>query len=213
MSLSHQPKQPMVYLQLGHIDLSQGQNEKARHHYAQALRLQPELVDALLSMGQLCLSEGQQDEAIRWYERAVDVQPKRADAYLQLGELYFRKGELAQAQSWYEKTLSVTRGRFTYIASLKAGVCALQLGDPQGAEQHLRRASEAEPTAWRPLYRLACAESQQGDVEAALGALEAAAANGFANAPRLQSDACLRLLAPEPRFQVLVSTLGGGTPR
>ncbi|RLB49564.1 MAG: hypothetical protein DRH23_06255, partial [Deltaproteobacteria bacterium] len=139
--------------------------------------------------------------------------PKRAKAYLQLAELYFHKNELAEARSWYEKTLLVEPGNYTYIASLKAGVCALRLGDPHGAEQHLRRASESDPRQWQPLYRLACAESQQGDVEAALRALEAAAAKGFADVSTLQGDACLRPLAAEPRFQILVRTLGGGAQR
>ena len=106
-----------------------------------------------------------------------------------------------------------SRVRAAAIASLRAGVCALGLGDPHGAEQHLRRASESDPTQWQPLYRLACAESQQGDVEAALGALEAAAAKGFADVSTLQRDACLRPLAAEPRFQILVRTLGGGAQR
>ncbi|MBW2719908.1 MAG: sulfatase-like hydrolase/transferase [Deltaproteobacteria bacterium] len=212
-SLAHEPKQPGVYLQLGNIDLSQGRNESARRHYAQAHELLPGLVDPILKMGQVDFREGQWDEAIRWYKRAIDVEPKSADAYLLLAELYFRKSELAEARSWYEKTLLVEPGNYTYIASLKAGVCALRLGDPHGAEQHLRRASESDPRQWQPLYRLACAESQQGDVEAALRALEAAAAKGFADVSTLQGDACLRPLAAEPRFQILVRTLGGGAQR
>lgn len=212
-SLSLQPKQPKVYLRLGDIDFSQGRNESARGHYAQALELLPDLVDANLAMGRLNLREGRRDEAVRWYKRAVDADPKRAEAYLQLAELYFHKNELAEARSWYEKTLLVEPGNYTYIASLKAGVCALGLGDPHGAEQHLRRASESDPRQWQPLYRLACAESQQGDVEAALRALEAAAAKGFADVSTLQGDACLRSLAAQPRFQILVRTLGGGAQR
>ena len=212
-SLSLQPKQPKVYLRLGDIDFSQGRNESARGHYAQALELLPDLVDANLAMGRLNLREGRRDEAVRWYKRAVDADPKRAEAYLQLAELYFHKNELAEARSWYEKTLLVEPGNYTYMASLRAGVCALRLGDPHGAEQHLRRASESDPRQWQPLYRLACAESQQGDVEAALRALEAAAAKGFADVSTLQGDACLRPLAAEPRFQTLVRTLGGGAQR
>ena len=212
-SLAHEPKQPEIYLQLGRMDFSQGRNESARRHYAQALELLPDLVDAILFMGDVDSREDQWDGAIRWYKRAIDVEPKRADAYLRLGELYFRKGELAEARSWYEKILLVAPRNYTYIASLRAGVCALGLGDPHGAEQHLRRASESDPTQWRPLYRLACAESRQGDVEAALRALEAAAAKGFADVSTLQRDACLRPLAAEPRFQILVRTLGGGAQR
>jgi tetratricopeptide (TPR) repeat protein len=195
------------------MDFLQGRNESARRHYAQALELLPDLVDAILFMGDVDSREDQWEGAIRSYKRAIDLEPKRADAYLRLGELYFRKGELAEARSWYERVLLVAPRSYTYIASLKAGVCALGLGDPHGAEQHLRRASESEPTQWEPLYRLACAESQQGDVEAALRALEAAAAKGFADVSTLQRDACLRPLAAEPRFQILVRTLGGGAQR
>jgi len=211
-SLAHQPKQPKVHLQLGHIDFSQGRNESARRHYAQALELMPDLVDAILAMGAVDSREGKWDGAIRWYKRAIDAEPKRPEAYLHLAELYFRKGELAEARSWYEKTLLVAP-QYTYIASLRAGVCALGLGDPQGAEQHLRRASESWPTQWQPFYRLACAETQQGDMEAALRALETAAAKGFADVSMLQGEACLRPLAAEPRFETLVRRLGGGAQR
>jgi tetratricopeptide (TPR) repeat protein len=171
------------------------------------------LVDAHLLMAHVDLSEGKWEEAVRWYERAIDAEPKRPDAYLQLGDLYYRKGELAKARSWYERALAVAPGNYTYIASLRAGVCALGLGDPQGAEQHLRRASESDPTQWEPLYRLACAELQQGDVEAALRALEAAVAGGFADVSTLQRDPCLRPLAAKPRFQILVRRLGAGAQR
>jgi tetratricopeptide (TPR) repeat protein len=212
-SLAHEPKQPEVHLQLGYIDVSQGRNESARRHYAQALELLPELVDAILAMGDVDFREGQWDGAIRWYKRVIDVEPKRTYAYLRLGEIYFRKSEIAEARSWYEKALLVARGNDAYAASMGAGLCALALGDPQGAEQHLRRASELDPTQWRPLYRLACAESQQGDVEAALRALQTAAAKGFADASTLQRDPCLRPLAAEPRFQSLVRTMGGGAQR
>jgi len=171
------------------------------------------LVDANLAMGKLSSREGRRDEAIRWYKKAVDADPNSPEAYLQLAELYFRKNELAEARVWYEKTLSVAPGKYTYMASLRAGICALRLGDPQGAEQHLRRASESDPRQWQPFYRLACAESQQGEVEAALRALEAAAAKGFTDVSTLQRDACLRPLAAEPRFQILVRTMGGGGQR
>jgi choline-sulfatase len=209
-SLAHEPKQPEVRLRVGQIDFSQGRNESARRHYAQALELLPDLVDAILATGAVDVREGRWDEAIRWYKRAIDVEPKRTDAYLQLAEIYFSKGELAEARSWYEKALLVAPGNYTYIASLRAGVCALGLGDPKGAEQHLRRASQSDATQWEPLYRLACAKSQQGDVAAALHALEAAAARGFADVSTLQGDACLHPLAAEPRFQVLLRALSGG---
>jgi Flp pilus assembly protein TadD len=176
----------------------------------------PELVDPILDMGKVDFREGQWDEAIGWYKRAIDVEPTRPDPYLMLGEAYFEKGELAEARTWYEKTLMVASDRsrspslnYTYIASLRAGVCALGLGDPEGAEQHLRRASESEPTLWRPLYRLACAEARQGDLEGALRALQAAAAQGFTNVSALQRDACLRPLVAEPGFQAFVRTLAG----
>ena len=137
-SLSLQPKQPKVYLRLGDIDFSQSRNESARGHYAQALELLPDLVDANLAMARLNLREGRRDEAVRWYEKAVDADPKRAEAYLQLAELYFRKNELAEARTWYEKTLLVERGTYTYMASLRAGDCALRLGRSAG-----RRATSA----------------------------------------------------------------------
>ncbi|RZV52443.1 MAG: tetratricopeptide repeat protein [Deltaproteobacteria bacterium] len=212
-SLALQPTQPKVYLRLGDIDVSQGRNESARGHYAQALELLPDLVDANLAMARLDLREGRRDEAVGWYKRAVDADPKRAEASLQLAELHFQKGDFAEARNWYEKTLSIERGNYTYVASLKAGICALQLGDPHGAEPHLRRASKTNPAQWQPLYRLACAEAQQGDVEAALRALETAAAKGFNDVSKLQRDACLRPLAAKPGFQNLVRTLGGGALR
>jgi tetratricopeptide (TPR) repeat protein len=212
-SLAHEPKQPEVYLRLGQIDFSQGRTESARRHYAEALELLPGLADANLLMGHVDVSEGHWDGAVRWYKRAIDAEPNRPDAYLQLGDLYYRKGELAEARRWYEKALAVAPGNYTYIASLRAGVCALGLGDPESAERHLRRASESNPTQWEPLYRLACAEAQQGNVEAALRALEAAAAKGFADLSTLQGDACLHPLAAQPRFQILVRALGGSAQR
>ncbi|MEM7136566.1 MAG: sulfatase-like hydrolase/transferase [Myxococcota bacterium] len=211
-SLSYQPKQPKVHLQLGHIDLSQGRSDSARGHYTQALDLMPDLVDAILAMASLDAREGKPDSAIGWYERAVGAEPGRKEPYLHIAEFYFRKGQFEQAQDWYRKTLEVAP-EYTYIASLRGGVCALQLGDPKGAKQQLRRASDAWPARPDPHYHLACAESQQGNREAAVGALQTAVAKGFRNVSKLQSDACLQPLATEPGFQNLVSTLGGGAQR
>ena len=210
-SLAHEPMQPEIHLQIGHIYFSQGRNESARRHYAQVVELLPELVDAILDMGKVDFREGQWDEAIRWYKRAIDVEPTRPDPYLLLGEAYFEKGEFAEARSWYEKALAVAPG--SYGASLKAGLCAFRLSDLYGAKQHLRRASESDPTQWQPLYSLACVESLQGDVASALRYLEHAAAKGFADASMLQRDACMHSLSVEPRFQGLVRGLGNRAQR
>jgi tetratricopeptide (TPR) repeat protein len=204
-SLAHEPQQPHVYLQLGRIDIAQSRNESARRHFSKALELLPDSVEAMMLMGYLDLSEGEPAKATRWYDRAVAADPKRPDAYLQQGDLYFRKQKFEEAQRWYEKALGVAPGN--YAASLQAGLCALYLGDPSTAEPHLLEASQADPSRWQPLYKLACARAQQGDSDGALSYLEGAATKGFADSVKLLSDPCMASLSNEPRFMSLLGAL------
>jgi Tfp pilus assembly protein PilF len=204
-SLADEPRQPEVLVQLGRIELAEGQPVAARKRFGDALKVDDTHVEAMILLAYLDLREGHPDDAKAWYERSIAADPSYVEAYLHYGDLYFRQGDFHQAKRWYERALELHPE--SYRAAAQAGTCALQLGDAKEAERYFLRASEAEPSSWRPLYNLACARVLQGDKLAGVDYLEKAVARGLTDVALLGRGKCMQALRSEPRVEALVQKM------
>ena len=80
-----------------------GQNLKlAINCYHQALKQQPDLIDAYLALGKLLIKAGQDNQAIACYVRGLKQQ-QHPDIYFCLGSLYQAKQQWSQALICYQK--------------------------------------------------------------------------------------------------------------
>ncbi len=74
-----------------------GDNDEAIKHYTEAIRLNPNLVEAYNNRGLAYYRKDDYDQAIQDYSKAIDLNPNYAKAHYSRGIVYYRKGELDEA--------------------------------------------------------------------------------------------------------------------
>ena len=90
---------------LGAALASQGRFKDAKHHFLEALRIQPTHADTLRNFGIMLTDAGEFDEARRYLSDAVRVNPRNADVYASLGLVLDSKGSTEQAIAYYRECL------------------------------------------------------------------------------------------------------------
>ncbi len=204
-SLADEPHQPRVMTSLAQLYVQRGELELAEAKLTEALRLNPDFVEAMLARGFLELKRKQPKEAERWYQKALETDGDYPRAYLQYGGLYFRQGDYIEARTWYER--AVEKWPANFQATFQVGVCSHRLREHETAETYFKRAEEIRPDAWEPLYNLACSRALQTDLDGALAYLHQATENGFQDARLLKADSDLASLRADPRFEELAKKL------
>jgi tetratricopeptide (TPR) repeat protein len=200
-SLADEPHQPRVMSALAQIYLQRDELDLAEAKLSEALRLNPDFVEAMLARGFLELKRKRPKDAERWYQKALETDADYPRAYLQYGALYFRQGDSVEARKWYERAIEKWPGNF--FAVFQAGVCSHRLREHEKAEAYFQRAHEIRPDAWEHLYNLACSRSLQGDSDESLAYLSQAVDNGFEDVQLLKTDVDFASLRRDPRFKAL----------
>ncbi len=206
-SLAEKPRQPEVLVQLGRIELAEGDSEGARKRFANALDVDPGYVDAMMLLAYLDIQGGRVDDAKARYDKAIEMDPSDPDPYLHYGDLLFRLGDFQAAKQRYDRALQVDPQN--YRAAAQAGTSALQLGQPEVAESYFARASQTRPESWQPFYNLACARALQGETPAAVEDLEKAVALGLSEVALLRRGKCMEPLQGNSRVEALARGLAG----
>jgi spermidine synthase len=82
-----------------------GKPEEASQHYKEALRLDPDLVEAHMNLGNLLLARGEIQDAIAQYKDVLRLKPESAEAHNYLGRALARSGRAPEAIEHYEEAL------------------------------------------------------------------------------------------------------------
>ena len=93
-------------------------------YYKEALKLQPDLVNALFGTGRTYLAMNQGRLALRYLEQAVQLAPNVPDIHFHLGEAYLLTGQIEQARASYETVvdLSSSESELTLKAKQRLGI-------------------------------------------------------------------------------------------
>lgn len=104
----HDPLSPGEHVALGVAYEREGKQDLARQEYENALRAQPDHVEALVNLGNLATHAGAFDDAEAWYRRAVRVGGKEAaPGANNLAWLYLTQDKrLASAESLARKAIA-----------------------------------------------------------------------------------------------------------
>ena len=94
---------------LGEAMLKVGNDEKAVHHFSQALRLDPLLAPVYTDLGALFYKSNQFERAIFHYRRAAQLVPS-ADSYNKLASVLQERGRLQEAAASYREALKLEPG-------------------------------------------------------------------------------------------------------
>jgi tetratricopeptide (TPR) repeat protein len=113
--------------------------------YEQALRLDPQRVDALVNLGTLLYDQGELASAVASFRRAVTLEPANALAQFNLGSVLEEIGELEAARNHLRRAVSLDPGYSDAHYNL-AFVCE-KLGAHGEARRHWQRYVELDPAS------------------------------------------------------------------
>jgi tetratricopeptide (TPR) repeat protein len=107
---------------LGVIELKAKRREAAARHFARALAIDCEYLEAAMNLGLACQESRRFEEAARAYAEAARIKPGQARAWLHLGECRLALKQYPTAMASWEKALQLEPGNATLrerLASLK----------------------------------------------------------------------------------------------
>lgn len=96
-TLKKNPSAWLAHNNLGDILLRQDRPAEARAHFEEALRLNPEFVEAMVSLGFSRAEAGDLEGAIRLYRRALEIHPTNGLCLTNLGAALIRQGKRDEA--------------------------------------------------------------------------------------------------------------------
>jgi len=76
---------------------------RAEHYFLEALRLNPDFINALAGLGTMYIDQGRYDEAVVKLARAVRKDPKVGKLHFELGRAYRGQGDTVQARAEFAK--------------------------------------------------------------------------------------------------------------
>jgi tetratricopeptide (TPR) repeat protein len=138
--------------------LASGDLLGARAELREALRLQPDLVQARFSLGTALYLSGDVDSAIDAYRTVIRQQPDLAHAHLHLGTSLMVTHAWAEAQASLKTAVSLQPDSVPAHYSL--GVVRERLGDRSGAIESYREALRLRPDHAEAHYHLGLALKQ-----------------------------------------------------
>src|SRR6266853_367890 len=198
-----------------------GRLREAEAAYADALRLDPQNIDALHFSGVIAHQEGRQEEAHRLISQALSRNPANPPAHNNLGNVWMKQGRLADATASFERAIALQPDYLDAYLNLASAWIAQDR--PEQAIPCYRSALRLLPGSYRLRLDLAQAFATLGRfgeaIESCLEAIriDPESPEGHSNlghflreAGRLDEAAasCQRALALSPDFGPALSNLG-----
>jgi predicted TPR repeat methyltransferase len=126
-----------IHNNLGVIHYKQNDFAAALKHYAQAVQLQPDYLEAHLNLGLLFLRRNEQDPAIRQFCNALALYPESVMANWQLANLYLARSRVDDAIKHYRMVLELQPQHIETLNNL--GVALLQQNKLDAAIEYFSR--------------------------------------------------------------------------
>ncbi len=156
----------LCHTNLGVALARQGKIEEAVAHYVEALRIQPDFVEAHNNLGIALAGQGKIEEAIAHYVEALRIQPDFVGAHTNLGVALAGQGKIEEAIAHYVEALRIQPD---YVeARNNLGVALAGQGKIQEAIAHYREALRIAPEFAKTHYNLGVALAGQGRIQEAI---------------------------------------------
>jgi tetratricopeptide (TPR) repeat protein len=134
------PALPESRMAVAHAALNAGQDIQAILALDEALRLNPGWESAALLKGQALSRQGQEAEVQKFWQGFLERNPKAAQVRLAYAKLLAKTGRYTEARGEFQSLLAAAPHNPEFQFAL--GILAMQMNDPDGAEQYLGKALE-----------------------------------------------------------------------
>ncbi len=111
---------------LGIAYYRKGDYAKSLDYYKEALKIQPDFVNALYGIGRTYLAMNQGSLALRYLERAVQQAPKVPEIHFDLAEAYLLVGRFDQARYTYESVIDLAPSESSLAAKAKQRLSSIR---------------------------------------------------------------------------------------
>ncbi len=142
-TLAAEPNEYILHSGLGQAYSLRDEPAAAEREYLQALRLNPDFIQALCSLGIVYAQQKRYDKAVPLLSRAITLDPKSADARLSLGAAYAQTGRLDLAEAQFRAAIALVP--LNYNAHNVLGKLYFDSGRLQEAEAQFRESLACEP--------------------------------------------------------------------
>ena len=193
-----------------------GDNEAAVAAFETAIALNPRLYEAHYYLARHCFARGLYARALEEFEAAHQARPDEFQALGLAVTAADAIGDDARARAIADRALKLAldeavldpgNGRARYLAAL----LQLRLGDVEGGRRNVEAALRLRPDEFGTLYNAACFYAMAGETERALDLLDRAVITGHGFRDWIEHDTDLEKLRSLPRFDEIMSRLGGPT--
>ena len=157
---------PELHNNMGRIHLRNGDLDKARKEFLQALELEPRNADALLNLATLERAAGRLGDAETLVKRALQVDPDSIGALSQLAEIARDQGDLAEAVRLFEEALAIDAS--LPFLHMGYGDVLQRAGRFGEAEEAFKLVLQLDPDSFKAHYNLGVTYGNQGRIAAAV---------------------------------------------
>lgn len=155
-----------MYSNLGAVYRAQNHLESAMESFRQALKLEPQNVNALYNLSIVLQLNGKIEAAIDSYKQLILIQPNHAEAYYNLGTLFEQQENLQKAKEYYQQALVLNPN--LSVAYFNLAVVLQKQGELEQAISIYQQAIQLKPDYAEAYYGLAVVFSRQNNVEEAI---------------------------------------------
>ena len=120
----------MLYIEAGQNLAALGRHEAAEQHYAEAVKLSPDSMEAHFLYGLELGREGNAADAVGQFREAVRIMPDLPEARLNLGMALENEGNYSEALEQFEKILEQNPANAVALAQAQALRQKLALKQP-----------------------------------------------------------------------------------
>jgi tetratricopeptide (TPR) repeat protein len=175
-----------LYNKLGIVELQQNQRGPARKHFAQAVKIDPQLISAVNNLGAVALLDKKYKSAADYFKQALAMNELVAATHLNLAEAWMGMGEIDRGMTEYARALELDAD---ILSSTQEGVIA-QVSTP---EQRARIA-----------YMVAKSYAKRGNVDGALEFLRRAKELRYPYIAKVYTDPEFTALWQDPRLAKII---------
>lgn len=200
--IARRPLDAVLLLTRANLRFASGDVNNAERDYKQVLELDPTFARAMVDYAGYLQHCGRNDEAETQLRHAMDLEPRNVEAVISLGRLYQSYDAIGLARKAFERAIFFApRDERGYLAM---GLLLEHSGNSEGAEPHLKKALELNPSHGSALYWNAVVYARQNKAKMALELLGRAIRSGISPMRENLDHRAFDAIRDTPRFRELV---------